>query len=283
MVAQLSYGYQMRKYLPGQRATAGRPPDVDSFVNPMRAQVSTLTFGGTETDGGYQTNIKQQGAPDVVALTTRTGGSPATNTDLAAAHAAYINSERAFQNLVSATPAAAVVTLNFKHPGIAYSLETSAPAPGTLAAATTTQPGGSYQRVGMWVARRVGASPVTPDKQLTPITTATVLADLLGIAERTFHLVNGADRGLTYDAYDIGAEVSVGLSGRWGVEVISAVTPDSTPYVWIDETDPTGHVGQMTAVDPGGGKVIDVSSLGVRFRDSAEAGGIAVVQIGEGA
>jgi len=175
-----------------------------------------------------------------------------------------------------------VITLRFKQPKIAYAVNCTAPAPGTLGAALSTAAGGTYQRVGMWVARVQGASPVTPDRRLTPITTATVLADLEGIAERTYHLINGADFGLTYDAYDIGSQVSVGKAGRWAVEVVSAVTPDSTPFVWIDEGDATGHVGQMTGVDPGGGAVLDVSSLGVRFVSSAPAGGIATVEIGEG-
>jgi hypothetical protein len=278
MVAQLNYNFKQRAFLPGQRADAGRPNDVDSYNNPINAQANTVTFGGTPTDGVYSVLIEQLGAPPVLASTTRST-TPATNNDLATAFAAEINTNSAFRNLVTATPASAVVTLNFLHPNIAYTLTTSAPGPGTLVNALTTAPGGTFQRVGMFVARASGAA----DRAITPITTGTVIADILGIAERTFHLINGADFQLPYDAYKPGAPVAVGLSGRWAMETIEAVTPDSVPHIYIDETDTaTGHVGQITA-SVLGGKAIIASSLRLRFRTSASAGGLTVVQYGEGA
>ena len=266
----------MQAGLEGARHDAGRPHDADSYTNVISAQIVTLTVGGTPTDGVYSNLIEQEGAAPVLLDVTR-ATTPASNNDLAAALAAAGNTENAFKNLLSATSAAAVVTLTFKHPGIIYVNTTAAPAPGTLVALTTTAPGGSFQRVGMWVARASGAK----DKVLTPITTGTVVGDLLGIAERTFHIINGEDFNLAFDAYEPGKEVSVGLSGRWNVKVVDAVTPDSTPFVWIDETDPIGSVGQMAAT-AFGGAAIDVSSLNVRFRTSAPAGGIAVVEIREG-
>jgi hypothetical protein len=277
MSAQLEYKYLMDQYLPGQRADAGRPVDAESHVNPISAQVNTLTFGGTETDGTYSVLIEQIGAPPLVLEVIRST-TPATNTDLATAATLEANANNAFKNLLSSTSAVAVSTLVFKHPGIPYVLTSTAPAPGTLVVAQTTAPGGSFQRVGMWVARASGAG----DRVLTPITTGTVVGDLIGIAERTHFLTNGVDLGLTFDAYKPGKQVSFVKSGRMAVEVVDAVTPDSTPFVWIDETDPVGAVGQMAAA-AFGGAAIDVSSLNVRFLTSAPAGGIAVVQVREGA
>lgn len=279
MVAQLNYSYKMREFLEGARADAGRRAhDADSFTNPINAQSATATFGGTPTDGTYSLLIEQQGAPPIVAAIER-ATTPATNDDLATAFALEINSNSVFKNLVKATPASAVVTLNFIHPGISYTLTPSAPGPGTLVSAITTAPGGTFQRVGMFVARAAGG----PDRLLTPITTGTVETDLLGIAERTFHLINGEDFNLPYDAYRPGSAVSVGLSGRWAMKTIEAVTPDSTPHIYIDETDPvTGHVGQVCGTVLGG-SAIPVPALNLRFRTSAAAGGLVVCQLREGA
>ncbi len=277
---QLNYDFRMARASEGFRSDAGRPHDVDSWHNPIRAQANTATFGGTTTDGEYSLAISQLGANDVVALIERVGGSPSTDTDLAVAMAALINTNRAFQNLVTASNAGAILSLSFLHPGIVYGVVSSAPAPGTLVVAETAKPGGSFQRIGMMIAK--DSSVAGEDRRIAAITTGTVAANIVGIAEGAHHMINGVDFQLPYDAWPPGNEVPIGLSGRWEMRVLEAVTPASVVHMWNDETDPTGHPGQLAASVLGGG-AISLASLPIQFITSAAVGELATVQVGFGA
>lgn len=277
---QLEYPHRMERSKEGFRSDAGRPHDVDSWHNPVSAQSNTATFGGTPTDGFYRLSFGQVGANDVVSSIERDSGTPATDTDLAVAHRDNINNTRAFQNLVSASNVDEVLTLAFLHTGIIYTVVASAPAPGTLVVAQTVAPGGSFSRIGMMAAR--DSSVPGQDRRLGSITTSTVAADIGGIIEGTNHMINGADFQLPYDAYKPGSEVPIGLSGRWEMRVLEAVTPASTVFMWNDETDPTGHPGQLAASTLGGG-AISLASLPIRYITSAPEGGLATVQVGFGA
>lgn len=276
---QLNYDFRMARGKEGFRTDAGRPHDVDSWHNPIRAQANTATFAGTPTDGNYTLTFGQLGANDLVAQIVRST-TPATVTDLAVAMRDLINTTRAFQNLVTATNAAGVLSLAFIHKGIVYTVEAAAPAPATLVVAQTAAPGGSFKRIGMMGAK--DASIAGQDRRLADITTGTTAADIVGIVEGAHHLINGADFQLAYDAWQPGNEVPLGKSGRWEMRVIDAVTPASTVFMWNDETDPTGHPGQLAGSALGGG-AITLASLPIQFLTSAGAGELATVQVGFGA
>jgi hypothetical protein len=271
MSGQLDYSLEMRTALDGQPEHAVNY-DRLSFTNAMTTQVTTLTVGGTATDGAYTYTATN---PDgiVASVTVTRATTPATDTDIATAIAAAINISSQFIGIASATSASAVVTVTFKRP-IVYTNTTAAPSPGTLVAANTTSAGGSYVAVGRFAKKGTG------DRELTPVVTGTTIAQIVGMALRTGQIVNGESYGLTYDSYEPGREVAVGRSERVWTKVFEAVTPTSTLYIWIDHTDTSVPVGALVA-SANGGKAIDASSI-VRPLSTTSSGGVALVEIFKG-
>lgn len=270
MSAQVDYSFTQAALLEGQRSQGFNTSR--DFLNPRLPQISTVTFGGTIADGVYSVTIAQpDGAPTTFTITRAT--TPATNTLLGDALVALIAGSNAMLNVASAVNASGVVTITFKKAGLAYPITVSTTSTGTIATATTQPAGGSNVRVGAWVRRSA-----TADNELRPVVAGTVVAELVGIAERTYSLVNDiASPALAYDAFVPSAHVPVGRHGTWAVRVWTAVTPASTPHVWIDAADATGFPGQMGATLVSS-KSIDVSSL-CRFISSAAAGEIAQVEL----
>ena len=270
-MTQLNYDYSMREALEGARADSGAV-DAMSYLNPSLAQISTLTVGGTASDGDYVTTLTPSDGGAAFSITVTRSTTPATNANLATAIAAAFAASSDALGVVTASPASAVVTLTFLRPGITYTITTSAPGSGTLVAATTQATGGGYVRVGKFVARNASY-----DRRLTPITTSTTIATVVGVAERTGQILNGASLGFTYDAYRPGDEVSVVRGGRIWMLAGEAVTPASTPYVWIDHTDTTHAVGTLVAA-ANGGSAITAATI-CRVLSTAAAGSLAKVEM----
>lgn len=103
------------------------------------AQTSTLTVGGTATDGVYSAQLINDwtGAAVAAAVTvTRAAGSPATNTDIADALATALEAVPAIAALTSPiNNSSATIPVTFNGLGNHYSWVLSAPNPGTLVAA----------------------------------------------------------------------------------------------------------------------------------------------------
>lgn len=103
------------------------------------AQTSTLTVGGTATDGVYSATLINDwtgatiGTPVTV---TRAAGVPATNTDIADALATGLEAVTAIAAITDAiNNTGATIPITFTGLGNHYSWTLSAPAPGTLTAA----------------------------------------------------------------------------------------------------------------------------------------------------
>jgi hypothetical protein len=268
---QLNYSYNMREALEGARVDSGAY-DCLSYLNPSLAQISTLTVGGTASDGDYVTTFTPSDGGAAVTITVTRATTPSTNTNLATAIAAAINASSAMLGVASASSASAVVTVTFRRPGITYTITTTAPGTGTLVAATTQATGGGYVRVGKFVARNTSY-----DRQLTPIISSTTIATVVGVAERTGQIINGESFGLTYDAYRPGDEISVIRAGRVWMIAGENVTPASTPYVWVDHTDTTHPVGTLVAA-ASGGKAVSAATI-CRVLSTATAGNLASVEM----
>ena len=103
------------------------------------AQTSTLTVGGTATDGVYSAQLFNDwtGAAVAAAVTvTRAAGSPATNADIADALATALEAVPAIAALTSPiNNSSATIPVTFNGLGNHYSWVLSAPNPGTLVAA----------------------------------------------------------------------------------------------------------------------------------------------------
>lgn len=105
------------------------------------AQTSTLTVGGTATDGVYSAQLFNDwtGAAVAPAVTvTRTAGAPATNDLIAAALADALEAQAAIAAITDPiADSTNTIPVTFTGLGNHYSWVLSAPAPGTLTAADT--------------------------------------------------------------------------------------------------------------------------------------------------
>lgn len=129
-------------YLPqagklGARAT-GDPIVSVSRKYAGRPQISTLTFAGTPTDGTYSATFEDLDVDNITVEVVRAGGTPATDTDLAAQFVTAANNDADLRSFFIITSALGVVTIVARENGNPFTLgSVTAPAPGTLVAAVT--------------------------------------------------------------------------------------------------------------------------------------------------
>jgi len=115
--------------------------------NASTAQVSTLTVGGTATDGTYSASLVNDWTGAVIGTgTVVRSTTPATNDDLATALAAALEAIPAIAAITSPIASATnTVPVTFDGLGNHYSWVIAAPAPGTVVAADTA---GQVQNAG---------------------------------------------------------------------------------------------------------------------------------------
>lgn len=275
MSGQLSYPIAPPRWLEGQRTKVGAGSL--NFVNPLLPQITTLTVGGTATAGVYSVTFSQTADPSFAPITVSFTRVAETNAQIGTAlHNAIVAEAKLFGVLSSVDGGSGVITETFKSTGIAWTVTTSAPAPGTLVAANTQTAGGSNVRVGAFARHTAAASTA---RTLVPFTTAATTAELAGITERTMNLVQ--DPTLAYDIYPPGNNVPLVRNGTVAMKVWEAVTEFDAPAVWIDPADSTAFVGQVGKTVTGGKSV--AAPTGTRFLGRAAAGEIVEVEITLGA
>jgi hypothetical protein len=116
-------------------------PGVVATVTATVTSNTTMTFGGTATDGDYAVRLQAASLPggSLVITTTRAAGSPATNTDLADAFEADAEARALLAPLlVNADNTAGANTLTFFDAALVETTVVSAPAPGTLVVSDPT-------------------------------------------------------------------------------------------------------------------------------------------------
>jgi len=122
----------------GALAVSGGPHVSVSRKYAGRPQISTLTFGGTATDGVYSIDFQDLDVPNITVPITRAGGVPATNTLLATAWITAAESDTDLRSMFIFTQAAGVVTITSRENGNAFTLANPVvTGPGTLVAAVT--------------------------------------------------------------------------------------------------------------------------------------------------
>lgn len=127
---------------------SGRRAHYDALNYEHRAQVSTVTVGGTKSDGNFDVYVDGN-----LVRVVRTGGSPDSNDDIAAAIAAAINADPVVAGIVTATVNSAIVTLTANVKGRAFVLSSSTTgSTSTLVSATTTASSQNAIPVGVFVA-----------------------------------------------------------------------------------------------------------------------------------
>lgn len=150
-----SFPFAPSRLLEGMESPAGPAGRGRPVANPYRREVHTLTVGGTPANGTYSATITDEAGSSWSAAVTRTGGSPATNNDLAAALVTALLGVSGALGLWyrpdGVTRSSAVVTARFRIAGRVYTIATSAPAGATLAWSRTTAAAGLVLPVGRLV------------------------------------------------------------------------------------------------------------------------------------
>jgi hypothetical protein len=279
MPIQLNYGYNMTRKLLGQVLDTNRS-DRLSFVNPLLAQVGTLTVGGTAADGVYSVTITPADGGAAVTVPITRATTPATNADIALALSNALNLSNGLLGVLSSSNASAVNTLTFRRAGQTYTVTTSAPGGATLVWAQTQAAGGSYVNVGRWVRRSAVAG---GDKVLTPIIDGTTITQLVGVVERTFSCIDGSFYGQAGEVYPPGSDVPIARAIRIPMIAYEAMGPGDTPFVWIDPAATAVPVGGMVKSTSGGGlgssgDAIDASSR-CRILSTAAVGELVDIEL----
>lgn len=269
MAAQLNYGFGVTVGFPGQIVDSAYY-DKTSWLNPMRAQAGTLTFGGTPpaADTIYSVTLTPSDGGAPITMSHKVTAGETTNALIAAGFNADFNVNNALFNVASSTNASAVNTVTFKRPGFGptYTVTTVAPAGATLVFAASAN-SSFYQRVGAFVRRSNVAG---EDNWIRPITTGTTLAELVGVCERKTTLVDLVAQGINYPAIAPGYDFSAVNTGRILMVAYAVLTPASLPFIWIDHTDTSVPVGCVVDA-ANGGKAIAASSI-AKINSSAAIG-----------
>lgn len=279
MAAQLNYGFGMPVGYPGQIVDSAYY-DKTSWLNPMRANTGTLTFGGTVGAAGTTYSItltpSDGGAPITFSYLVQAGDT--TNALLAASFNTAFNVANDMFNVASSSNASAVNTITFKRPGFGptYTVSTVAPAGATLAYAAVAN-SSFYQRVGTFVRRSATAG---EDNWARAITTGTAIGEIVGVCERKRTLVDLTAQGISYPAIAPGYDFSVVNTGRVFMTAYEAITTASTIFIWIDHTDLSVPVGGVVAA-ANGGKAISAATI-CKPHTSAALGGIFELEITRG-
>jgi hypothetical protein len=225
--------------------TPGLGVEAEGRANPSLAQLGTMLFGGTPTDGTYsQVWVGPDGTSLTVAV-VRDTGAPATNADLAAQLVVNASADDAWANVATFEVdggTAEQVNITWLHPSTPYAIgATAAPAPGTLTPAITRNAGGNPVPVGRFlIAVTNDQDPDIPGRGL-PLTTSTA-ADIVGFNLRDGSVENTAIPGV--------GEVEATRAGR----MISSAFRGPV-YATNHGTVATTERGQVhVVVNPAGGQ-----------------------------
>lgn len=250
-----------------------RAPDVRPMINPRVKQVRTITFGGTATNGDYSTTFTLPSGDEVVVTTTRTGGSPSSNSDLATQHAADIEATAAlYGHVESAEADTATVVVTVQHPGIEIEFAHDAPSPGTLTSVDTVAADGTSLPCGRFVVASGETFDGTPGVEL-PDSTSTA-DDIVGVTMRpTGVLENSGDASPSaLSSWPVGRMVDVAYEGQIFMRNVGgAAAADGEVHVVISTAggDALGEargdsdgVAQVTTLTPGAGQnSVEISVL----------------------
>ena len=261
-MGQVSYDYTTAK----NGTLIGSANAVSSFTNPIAAQVTAATVGGT-TDGTYTLLVTDDASGETWAFDGV--GSSSTTTQIAAAVEASADADVDFAGVGTVSAAVAVVTITFADAGRSYTVAWSADPSGASTVANTTDAGGSVLPVGLVVY-------LSSDGEVSPATAGGSGA-IVGV------VVEGADAEITNGAltpaygYPPGATCNVLTRGECWVKVADAVTAGgAVDYKGANATAalPLGLPGSASLTDG-----TAIPSGAAKWKTSAAAFGLARLMV----
>lgn len=263
---QLTYGQQPS--LAKGMIADGSDRTIDSYVNELLAQVTTVALAGVTDDAGDYT-ITITGPDGEVFEHTHTSPGSETSATIATELGDLFEADEEFMAAFSiADNTTGTLTFTARHSGREYVVEAAVEA-GTATITNTQNAGGAS--IGLGLAVQGGSA----DNLCAVLDAATVDADLLGIAVKSLDgSINGMDGEAT--AFGPGKTVSVMKKGRAVVPVEGAVTKGGDVYVRTKAGTATNPLGGFRADDDTGNAI---QMTGAKFHTSTTGRGLAVVSI----
>lgn len=173
------FSYDFAEAILGQLAVYD-PASIDSLINELPKQQTTVTTGGTATNGLYTITVVGEEGTFTASFDRQAAETTAAITDALAANWAAQPANLNIATMTSDT--VSVNTLDFLHAGSQYTVTVSAPAPGTLVAALVVNPVGVNIPLGIAVTSDDGEFARLP-------TTGDVVTDIWGITVRNADLI----------------------------------------------------------------------------------------------
>jgi hypothetical protein len=198
-----------------------------SLLNPLVSEVWTVAVGGTATDGVYSFILKEFPADTGILVSiTRTGGSPASNADLATALAAAFNAA-ALDNIATvADDLAGTLTITGVHPGDEFSItDLTVTAPGTLTATNTVQPTGTTVQAGVVLAYGATAGDVRV------LTGTDTMNNVAGVSHLSADMLDNTGVESDIDGFAPGTMVPLNLKTPIWMNSETAATQGGKVYV----------------------------------------------------
>jgi hypothetical protein len=241
------------------------PASIDSLVNLIPSQQSTVTTAGTNTAGDYTiTVVGEEGT--FTASFTRVGED---NDAITAGLQADWASQSANLNIATMTNVGSVNTLDFLHAGQGYTVTVTAPSPGTLTAALVVDAAGSNIPLAIAVTSDDG-------EFARLLVDGDVVTDIWGIVVRNADLIQELGQATpTILQFLPGDALSIMRSGEaWVAPEVAVAVNDP---VWVRVDPSSGATGQAGALS----NVVDDDNVLVpgRWKTAAAAGELARVLI----
>lgn len=258
------YSYDFEAAILGQLATY-EPEGIDSLLNELPKQVTTVTTGGTATDGTYRITVVGEEGTFTAEFVRAAAETNAQITDALAADWAGKPENANIATMVS--DGVSVNTLSFLHSGQGYTVTVEAPAPGTLTAALVTDPAGASIPLGIALTSddgEVGRLPTAGD----------VAGDIWGVVVRNADLVQELSQVQpTVLEFLPGSAMSVLRMGEAWVTATTAIAVNDPVFVALG----TGAdaAGTLRGSADGGNTV----QIPGRFRSAGAAGALVRVQL----
>lgn len=239
------------------------PASIDSLVNTLPAQQTSVVTGGTETAGVYSITVVGEEGTFVASL-TRVAETNAQITDALAAD--WLANSGGANIATMTSDGVDTNTLQFLHSGAGYTVTVSAPAPGTLTAALLTDPTGSNIPLGVMVISDDGEFGRLP-------TTGDVAGDAWGVTIRNAELVQELSLSQPTDLEFLpAAAMGVMREGECWVAPEVAVAVNDPVFFRVVATG-SEQAGAFSNVADGGDNV----QVAGRWKTAAAAGELALL------
>lgn len=176
-------------------------------LNPLNAQSSVITVGGSATDGDYEIEIIDSQTGESLGTASFTRGSGESNDAISDALQTAVNALASAPNTFAASDSgSAELTITFDHPDKSYGFNLTAPGSGTLTA-VTTESGGTDIPFGRFL--------VYSGDQAMALPAAADAADIGGVSVREFQFTNQGSRlNAATDVIPPGSDFAAGREGK---------------------------------------------------------------------